>query len=38
MTRHPPTVVTAAVFDTKPDDREALQKASENPWYRVALS
>jgi D-lactate dehydrogenase len=30
MTEHPPSVVTAAVFDTKPYDREALQKASAN--------
>jgi D-lactate dehydrogenase len=30
MTRHPSSVVTAAVFDTKPHDREALQNASAN--------
>jgi D-lactate dehydrogenase len=30
MTGHPPSVVTAAVFDTKPYDREALLRASEN--------
>src|SRR5215467_844114 len=30
MTGHPPSVVTAAVFDTKPYDREALQQASTN--------
>lgn len=30
MTRYPASVVTAAVFDTKPYDREALQQASVN--------
>lgn len=30
MAGHPPSVVTAAVFDTKPYDREALQQASAN--------
>ena len=30
MPSHPPSVVTAAVFDTKPYDREALQQASAN--------
>lgn len=30
MTGHPSSVVTAAVFDTKPYDREALQRASVN--------
>ena len=30
MTGHPPSVVTATVFDTKPYDREALLRASEN--------
>jgi D-lactate dehydrogenase len=30
MTGHPPHVITAAVFDTKPYDREALQQASAN--------
>lgn len=30
MTGHPSSVVTAAVFDTKPYDRDALQKASAN--------
>ncbi len=30
MTGHPPSVVAAAVFDTKPYDREALQRASAN--------
>jgi D-lactate dehydrogenase len=30
MTWHPPSVITAAVFDTKPYDREALQQASAN--------
>ncbi len=30
MTGHPSFVVTAAVFDTKPYDREALQRASAN--------
>jgi len=30
MNGHPSSVVTAAVFDTKPYDREALQRASEN--------
>jgi D-lactate dehydrogenase len=29
-TDHPSTVITAAVFDTKPYDREALQRASAN--------
>src|SRR5215467_10808644 len=28
MTMHPPSVITAAVFDTKPYDQEALQQAS----------
>jgi D-lactate dehydrogenase len=30
MTGHPPSVITAAVFDTKPYDREALRQASVN--------
>jgi D-lactate dehydrogenase len=30
MTGHPPSVVTAAVFDTKPYDRAVLQQASAN--------
>ena len=30
MTANPPSVITAAVFDTKPYDREALQQASTN--------
>jgi D-lactate dehydrogenase len=30
MTRNPPPVITAAVFDTKPYDRDALQQASAN--------
>ena len=30
MNTHPSSVVTAAVFDTKPYDREALQRASAN--------
>src|SRR5215470_12371138 len=30
MTRHPPSVITVAVFDTKTYDREALQRASAN--------
>ena len=30
MARHPPSVITAAVFDTKPYDRQALQQASAN--------
>src|SRR5262245_8192105 len=30
MTRHPSSAVTAAAFDTKPYDREALLKASAN--------
>jgi hypothetical protein len=30
MTANPPSVITAAVFDTKPYDREALQQASAN--------
>src|SRR5690348_830662 len=30
MTGHPASVVTAAVFDTKSYDREALQRASAN--------
>jgi D-lactate dehydrogenase len=30
MTEHPSSVVTAAVFDTKPYDREALRRASAN--------
>lgn len=30
MTGHPPSVITAAVFDTKPYDRDALQQASAN--------
>jgi len=30
MTRNRPSVITAAVFDTKPYDREALQQASAN--------
>ena len=30
MTGNPPSVITAAVFDTKPYDREALQQASAN--------
>ena len=36
MTGNPPSVITAAVFDTKPYDREALQQASEHhgiEWY-----
>ena len=28
MTMHPPSVITAAVFDTKPYDQQALQQAS----------
>jgi D-lactate dehydrogenase len=28
ITEHPPSVITAAVFDTKPYDRQALQQAS----------
>src|SRR6516162_1419289 len=30
MTGHPPSVITAAVFDTKPYDRQALQQVSAN--------
>src|SRR5262245_8809737 len=30
MTGHPPSVITAAVFDTKPYDRHALQQVSAN--------
>src|SRR5215472_14087866 len=30
MTGNPPSVITAAVFDTKPYDRQALQQASAN--------
>ena len=30
MTGNPSSVITAAVFDTKPYDREALQQASAN--------
>jgi len=30
MTRHPPSQITVAVFDTKTYDREALQQASTN--------
>jgi D-lactate dehydrogenase len=30
VTGHPPSVITAAVFDTKPYDRQALQEASAN--------
>jgi D-lactate dehydrogenase len=30
MTRNPPSLITVAVFDTKPYDREALQHASAN--------
>ena len=30
MTRHPPSVIKVAVFDTKTYDREALQRASAN--------
>ena len=30
MTGHPSSVITAAVFDTKPYDRKALQQASAN--------
>lgn len=30
MTRHPPSVITVAVFDTKTYDREALRQASMN--------
>jgi D-lactate dehydrogenase len=30
VSRHPPSVITVAVFDTKPYDREALQQASVN--------
>ena len=30
MTGNPPSVISAAVFDTKPYDREALQQASAN--------
>jgi D-lactate dehydrogenase len=38
MTRHPPSLITAAVFDTKTYDREALQQASANhsiEWHFI---
>ena len=38
MTGNPPSVITVAAFDTKPYERQALERASGEPWYRVALS